>query len=66
MYIPNSHYKPSFAFIAANSSSTEASPCVVYLSAKEEAALVWAFNSASAVAAPTFFQLSFHSVQMLP
>ena len=59
MYIPNSHYKPSFAFIAANSSSTEASPCVVYLSAKEEAALVWAFNSASAVAASNIFSAFF-------
>ena len=64
MYIPSNYYNPSFAFIAANSSSTEASlPFDVYLSARVEAALVCAFNSASAVA---FFLLSFHSVQMIP
>lgn len=34
-------YNPSFAFIAASSSSTEASPFEVYLSAKEEAALAF-------------------------
>ena len=52
MYIPSNYYNPSFAFIAANSSSTEASlPFDVYLSARVEAALVCAFNSASAVAA---------------
>ena len=42
MYIPSNYYNPSFAFIAANSSSTEASlPFDVYLSARVEAALVW-------------------------
>ena len=41
MYIPSNYYNPSFAFIAANSSSTEASlPFDVYLSARVEAALV--------------------------
>ena len=38
MYIPSNYYNPSFAFIAANSSSTEASlPFDVYLSARVEA-----------------------------
>ena len=60
MYIPSNYYNPSFAFIAANSSSTEASlPFDVYLSARVEAALVCAFNSASAVAASSIFSAFF-------